>query len=72
VDDYQGWGVHLLRKGDEWATMPWSYGSCSVCDAYEDENTSTPELCVEIFGGLIETFADEAAARIAFSGSKGW
>ena len=72
VDDYQGWGVYLLRKGDEWAILPWNYGSCSGCDAYEEENMSTPELCVEIFGGLIETFADEVAARIAFSGSKGW
>lgn len=24
VDDYQGWGVLLAQKGDEWAVLSWS------------------------------------------------
>lgn len=37
VTDWQGWGVHLLRKDGSWAVLAWSYGSCGACDRYEDE-----------------------------------
>lgn len=74
VSDYHGWGVHLLRRGDEWAVLPWSYGSCSGCDRYEDEcpYDATPEQCYAVFGDLIEICKDEEDARMQFSSRKGW
>lgn len=84
VDDYQGWGVHLLQRyGDgltpsEWGVLSWSYGSCSGCDQYEDEipygldDAAFNEKCVQLFGPLIETCKDEEDARMKFSERKGW
>lgn len=74
VSDYQGWGVHLLRSPMEWAVLHWSYGSCSVCDEYEDTcpYDPTPEQAAAVFGDLIERCGDEAAARQRFSDRKGW
>lgn len=79
VDDWQGWGVLLLRRWDEWATLSWSYGSCNGCDAYEDEfpydqtDEERVETAVRLFGPLIESGLDnEEAARMKFSERKGW
>lgn len=81
VDDYQGWGVHLLRSPDAWAVLSWSYGSCSGCDYYEDriyaydgsQRTDAPaDLYVELFSDCIERCDNEEAARKLFSDRKGW
>lgn len=74
VDDYQGWGVHLLQRGGEWAVLPWSYGSCNGCDSYEDQIAydASPEQCYAVFGDLIEICTDEEHARMQFSSRKGW
>ncbi len=69
VTDWQGWGVHLLRKDDEWAVLAWSYGSCGVCDAYEDLSEEEQQTR---FGDLIERAPDEESARKLFSDRKGW
>lgn len=69
VDDYQGWGAFLLRRGGSWGVLSWSYGSCSGCDNYED--LGTQELR-DAFDGLITWYLDEAAGRLAFDGARGW
>lgn len=75
VSDYQGWGVHLLRKDGSWAVLAWSYGSCGGCDQYEDvifDDQGDPERCVQVFGELIEDCSSEEEARARFSERKGW
>lgn len=79
VNDYQGWGVLLLRRWDEWGTLAWYYGSCSGCDSYEDEfpydmsDEARNDACVRLFGSLIESGIDnEEDARMKFSERKGW
>lgn len=69
IDDYQGWGVLLIRNGEQWGVLPWSYGSCGGCDEYED--LSDVQQCAA-FTALIETAADEATARMLFDSRKGW
>jgi len=71
IDDYQGWGTLLLyRAADEqWAVLAWSYGSCSVCDGYEDMGDKERH---DAFVSLIETFPNEVAARERWQNSKGW
>lgn len=72
VTDWQGWGVHLLRKDGSWAVLAWSYGSCGGCDRYEDEIMGDPEHCAKVFGDLLEACASEEEARSRFSERKGW
>lgn len=87
TDDYQGWGTLLLRKTvcpddlgqptERWATLAWSYGSCSGCDRYEDMGVcgGPAERCAEVFGELIQELAPrtyEEQARDAFRNAKGW
>lgn len=70
TDDYQGWGALLATdsKG-RWATLAWSYGTCSYCDSYED--LSDEELEAE-FDQSIEIFETEDRARLSFADLKGW
>jgi hypothetical protein len=67
--DYQGWGTLLLQRGNEWASIGWSHGSCGGRCPYanlgEDEVTAA-------FRELIEPHTDETSARLAFAGKKGW
>ena len=83
VTDWQGWGVHLLRRGDDlsaagcvWAVLAWGYGSCSGCDRYEDkisyDDRGDPERCAQVFGELIEDCFSEEEARRVFADRKGW
>lgn len=84
VSDYQGWGVHLLQRADEWAVLSWDYGSCSGCDSYEEifdpyhytnreaKKSDSGEDCAAVFGELIETRASEDDARALFSERQGW
>lgn len=79
IDDYQGWGVLLLKRyGTEWGVLPWTYGSCNYCDQYEDQFTyglsdqDFNEACVRLFGSLIESADSEEAARLLFDSRKGW
>ena len=81
LDDYQGWGVHLLLREDgTYGVLAWSYGSCSGCDSYEEEfywghepARDTPERYAEVFGALIEVVGpDKAAAELKFNERKGW
>lgn len=79
VNDYQGWGVLLLKRFDvEWGTLAWSYGSCNHCDSYEDKfgygmaDEDFNQMCVQEFGPLIESADDEEKARARFSERKGW
>ncbi|HYF56280.1 MAG TPA: hypothetical protein VEA41_18645 [Salinarimonas sp.] len=69
VSDWEGWGVILLRRGDQWGTLRWSYGSCSGCDRYED--MSDAERAKE-FDELIAWHSDYDAAMAAFENGKGW
>lgn len=77
INDYQGWGVHLLRMGSQWAVLSWGYGTCSGCDAFEGQfveydDRLRADACAVVFGELIETCADEDAARRLFDERKGW
>lgn len=67
--DYQGYGVVLGRKDGLYATLSWSYGSCSHCDEYE--NMSDEER-LQAFVELIDTWTTEEEARRKFNDSKGW
>lgn len=67
--DYQGYGVVLGRKGGLYATLSWSYGSCSYCDSYED---MSEEERLQAFVELIDTWSTEEEARRKFNDSKGW
>jgi hypothetical protein len=69
VDDYQGWGCLLGRKGSEWAVLSWSYGSCNYCDAYEDLSDEELEVA---FQDLVEAGLNEEDARQRFENAKGW
>ncbi len=67
--DYQGWGSLLLTDGGGgWATLHWSYGSCSGCDGYEDMPTDD---VVNALAGDIDTHQDEKSARLKFQAG-GW
>ncbi len=68
-DDYSGYGVTLGRKEGLYATLSWSYGSCSWCDHYED---MSPEERLQAFVELIDTWTTEEEARRKFNDSKGW
>jgi hypothetical protein len=89
ISDYQGWGALLLQDlGGNWGVLSWSYGSCSVCDGYEDvfycygkydedspdpiPDRGSPRHCAEVFGGNIEPAPSEDEARTVFSSRKGW
>lgn len=67
--DYQGWGSLLGHNGDEWATLSWSYGSCSYCDSYEDMSR---EDVIQSLVGDIDTWSSEEEARRKFNDLKGW
>jgi len=69
VNDYQGWGVLLGKAGDEFAVLSWSYGSCGMCDNYEDLND---EARAAEFDALVERGMTEQEARTKFDNSKGW
>ncbi len=65
LSDYQGWGRLLLTDGGhQWATLGWSYGSCSGCDSYEDMDTAA---VVESLAGDIDIHPDEATARLKYA-----
>ena len=67
--DYQGWGVLIGKAGDEFAVVSWSYGSCGVCDNFED--LSDDARAAE-FDGMVERGMTEQEARLKFNNSKGW
>ena len=69
TNDYQGWGVLLGKSGDEFAVVSWSYGSCAVCDGYED---LSEEARAAEFDGMIARGMTEQEARLKFDSSKGW
>lgn len=69
ANDYQGWGVLMGKAGDEFAVVSWSYGSCGMCDNYED--ISDEERAAE-FDGMIVRGMTEQEARLKFDSSKGW
>ena len=69
VNDYQGWGVLLGKAGYEFAVLSWSYGSCGMCDNYEDLND---EARAAEFDALVERGMTEQEARTKFDNSKGW
>ena len=71
VSDCQGWGA-LLGYNPEtggWATLAWTYGSCSFCDAYEDLTTEQRERA---FKELVEKHVNEEKARRVYEDRKGW
>lgn len=68
ISYWQGWGALLLRRGDEWAGLQWSYGSCSGCDAYEGQSE---EETVADLKGNIRTYATEEEARRCYT-ERGW
>jgi hypothetical protein len=69
TNNWQGWGVLLGRKEEEFAVLAWSYGSCSGCDSYEGLDEA--ELIAE-FDALVERGLTEQAARKRFSENKLW
>ena len=69
VDDWQGWGVLLGRKAEEYAVLSWSYGSCEVCDSYMELGD---EECRKAFDELLERGLGEEQARAKFNERKGW
>lgn len=69
VDDWQGWGVLLLKGDVTWGVCAWSYGSCSYCDAYEDLSDSD---LAAAFDRNITLYSTEDEARAKFEDAKGW
>lgn len=69
VRDYQGWGVLLIRKGSTWGTLGWFYGSCGLCDSYEDLSFADRVARMQ---ESIRWHASESDARLAFDAGKGW
>jgi hypothetical protein len=69
VDDWQGCGVLLLHRAGDWATLAWSYGTCSGCDEFED--MSDAELRARFLSDL-SIASCESAARVAFAEGDGW
>ncbi len=69
VSDYSGWGCVLAKKESTWATLSWSYGSCSWCDGYEDMSEEDRH---QAFSELIDNWSSEEEARRKFNNSKGW
>ena len=67
--DYQGWGVLMGKAGDEFAVVSWSYGSCGMCDNYED---LSDEARTAEFDGMVARGMTEQDARLKFDSSKGW
>ena len=72
--DYQGWGVLIGKAGDEFAVdefavVSWSYGSCGMCDNFED---LSDEARAAEFDGMVERGMTEQEARVKFDSSKGW
>ena len=69
VSDWQGWGVLLGKNaGGGYATLWWSYGSCSGCDQYEDMPAGQ---VVESLAADIDEHATETEARAKFEEYKG-
>lgn len=60
--DWQGAGV-ILATGNR--VLAWSYGSCSVCDPYEDAQDPVAEMRDEI-----QTFDTQEEALAAFNGER--
>lgn len=56
--DYQGSGVVLAQRGGEWSVFGWSYGSCNVCDRWEDQEET---LAYDVRSEL-QVFGNEADA----------
>lgn len=69
VNDYQGWGVLMGKSGEEFAVISWSYGSCPVCDEYEEMSDSD---CEKAFSDLVERGLTMEAAQRQFDSSKSW
>lgn len=76
IDDYQGWGALLSKRSeDDWAVISWSYGSCDLCDPYEEMryyNSDGLERVIEAMKDLVEEFSNEKEARMCFESRKGW
>jgi hypothetical protein len=68
---YDGYGTLLGRAGRVYAVIDWFYGSCGVCDRYEDLSDDDRALAFDV---LVEDGMSEADARARFEEhkSRGW